>query len=270
MKGRNFIAGLALTASAVMAGCGESTGPDVLDEALTLNAALVAADATLEDVALARTPFSFGPQGLAGHGMGPGGMGVGGMGEPGGHRGFGGDLSGTRSVTFYDAEGHEQEAYDSLTTATIHVVMEMGGEVGRTGWSGSVSRTRDLTISGLEGSETTRTFDGTGSESISRSRTLDDGAQASFNMEGTFIQTALVVPIPRLNDHRYPLSGTITRTLSVTVVNGPDGDRTRTVNVVVTFNGTNIATAVVDGETFEIDLDTRPGGFPLKGRRDRP
>lgn len=190
------------------------------------------------------------------------------MGEPGGHRGIGGALSGTRSVTFHDAEGHEQEAFDNLTTASIHFLMEVGGDVERTRWSGSVSRTRDMVISGLAGEETTRTFDGTGTESIRRSRAADDGSQTTFDMDGTFAHASVVVPVPG-SEPRYPLSGTVTRTMSVKVVNGPEGDVTRTVNVVITFNGTNTATATVNGETYEIDLDTRPGGFPLKGRFGR-
>lgn len=55
-----------------------------------------------------------------------------------------------------------------------------------------------------------------------------------------------------------------TRTMKVTVVNGPNGDVTRDVRVVVTFDGDNTATAVVNGETYEIDLDARQGGHPLR------
>ena len=266
MRTYRIASGLVLAASAALAGCAENTGPDVLDQALTLNAAIVAADATLEDLTLARTPFAFGIQGAPELGMGPGGPGH--MGEPGGRRGIGGDLSGTRSVTFYDAAGLVQDAYDPLTTASIHFVMEIGGNVERTGWSGTVTRTRDMTVSGLEGEEATRTFHGSGSESVTRSRTLEDGSEASFDMAGTFNHSALVVPVPG-SESRYPLSGTVTRTMSATVINGPEGDVTRNVNVVITFNGTSTATATVNGETYEIDLDTRPGGFPLKGRFGR-
>lgn len=254
---------LTMAGSIAFAGCGESTSPDLLDQALTLNAAIVAADATLEDLNLARTPFAFGPQGAPEPGIGPGPMG-----EPGGHRGIGGALSGTRSVTFYDAEGHTQDAYDPSTTASIHFLLEVGGEVARAGWSGTLSRIRDMTVSGLELEETTRIFNGSGTEAIGRSRTLDDGTEASFDMAGTFTYSALEVPIPGSED-RYPLSGTVTRSMSVTVVNGPNGDVTRNVNVVVTFNGTSTATAVVNGESYEIDLDTRRGGFPLRGHFGR-
>ena len=265
MRISKIFAALTVAVPLAFAGCSDNTAPDVVDEALSYNAAIVAADATLEDLALARAPFAFGALATSEPGMGPGGPG---MGQPGGHRGIGGDLSGTRSVTFYDADGQEQEAYDALTTASIHFFMEVGGDVERAGWSGNVYRSRDMVVSGLAGEETTRTFDGTGTESIARSRTLDDGSEASFDMEGTFTHEAVVVPAPG-SEPRYPLSGTVTRTMSVTVVNGPEGDVTRNVSVVITFNGTNTATALVNGETYEIDLDTRPGGFPLKGRFGR-
>jgi hypothetical protein len=257
------LGGVALAATLALGGCADqATTPSLLDEALTLNAAIVAADATLEDLMLASVPFSFGAEA-----MGPG---MGGMrkGQPGGHQGIGREVAGTRTRTFFDANGQEQEAYDSLTTASVHVVVDIGGDVSRGPWSGSLSRTRDMTVTGLLGAETTRTFNGSGSESVSRSRTLDDGSEASFDMDGTFTQSNVVVPVPG-SEPRYPRSGTVTRTMKVSVVNGPQGDVTRDVTVVITYDGDNTATAVVNGETTEIDLDARPGGFPLKGRFGR-
>ena len=76
------------------------------------NAAVVVADATMEDVTLATTPFGFGALGtspsLDGEQEGPG--------EPGGRHGIGGNLSGTREVTFYDARGNVQDALRRHTT----------------------------------------------------------------------------------------------------------------------------------------------------------
>lgn len=256
--------GLAVAASLALGACAdEGTGPDSLDQLLTLNAALVAADATLEGVALARGPFGF-EHGTP-FGLGPGGqMGRGGgAGQAGGGRGIGGELTGTRTATFYDAAGNVQTAYDSLTTASIHYVLDLEGEVERGGWSGSVKRTRDMTVSGLVGIETTRTFNGKGTEDVERSRTLADGSEASFDMEGSFTEENVVIPVPG-SDKKYPLSGKITRTMSVTVVNGPNGDETKKVTVVITFDGDNTATAVVNGETYEIDLDARPGSLPIR------
>ena len=252
---------LALAATLGLGACGdESTGPELLDQALSLNAAVVAADATLEDITLARTPFAFVHGGL---GLGPG-AGVGPAGRPGGALGIGGALSGTRTVTFYDAGGTVQPAYDSLTTASMHVVVDIAGDVERGAWSSTVKRTRDMTVSGLAGVEATRTVNGKGTEDVQRSRTLNDGTETSYDMEGAFTQESMVIPAPG-SDKKYPLSGKITRTMKVSVVNGPNGDETRDVTVVITFDGDATATAVVNGETYEIDLDARTGAFPLGG-----
>ncbi len=260
MRKRNAF-GMAVAATLALGACAEKgTGPELLDPALTLNAAIVAADATLEDITLARAPFAFVHGGL---GLGPGG-GLGPAGRPGGAMGIGGALSGTRSVTFYDAAGNVQNAYDSLTTASIHVVVDIAGEVARGVWTGTVKRTRDMTVTGLAGAETTRTFNGIGTEDVQRSRTLYDGTESTYDMEGSFTQKDVVVPVPG-SASKYPLSGTVTRKMKVKVVNGPNGDVDQDVTVVVTFDGDNTATAVVNGETYQIDLDARPGVFPLGG-----
>jgi hypothetical protein len=258
-----FVGGSAALAALALAGCGDSTGP-ALDATTLQNAAVMVADATIEDVTLATTPFGFGAAAApATSGEREG------FGEPGGRGGIGGTFSGTRSVTFYDASGTEQGAYDPLTTASIHVLLDLAGDVTRDTWSASVQRSRDLTISGLEGEETTRTFNGTGSETVSRSRVLDDGTQASHEMSGTFTYEDVVVPVPG-SEPRWPLSGKIHRTLNVDVVNGPNGDQSRTLDVTVTFDGDSTATAVINGETVEIDLSTRWGGFPIhRGRFGR-
>jgi hypothetical protein len=82
-------------------------------------------------------------------------------------------------------------------------------------------------------------------------------------MEGSFTQESVVVPVPG-SAKQYPLSGKITRKMKVSVVNGPKADETRDVTVVITFDGDNTATAVVNGEAHEIDLDARPGAFPFR------
>lgn len=257
---RVFAGGSAALVAFTLAGCGDSTGP-ALDATTLQNAAVMVADATIEDVTLATTPFGFGAAAapaMSGEREG--------FGEPGGRGGIGGTFSGTRSVAFYDASGTEQGAYDPLTTASIHFLLDLAGDVTRDTWSASVQRTRDLTVTGLEGEETTRTFNGSGTETVSRSRVLEDGTQTSHEMSGTFAYQDVVVPVPG-SEPRWPLSGTIHRTLNVSVVNGPNGDASRTLDVTVTFDGSSTATAVIDGETVEIDLSTRWGGFPIRGGR---
>lgn len=237
--------GLAL--ALVVAACDDGTAPEVPDEMVD-DVALVVADAVLEDVGLMTAPWAFGPRAAGA--------------PPGGH-GLGGALSGTRSVTFYDASGAVQDAYDAQSTARIHYLMEAEGSVSRGAWSASVARSRDETVSGLEGEETTRTFDGTGSESVERSRHLDDGTERSYRMNGSSTKTAVVVPVPG-SDPRWPLSGTIQRTVEVEVTGGPGGDRSRTLDVTVTFDGDSTALVTIGDRTFEIDLAARDGRNPLR------
>ena len=84
-------------------------------------------------------------------------------------------------------------------------------------------------------------------------------------MSSTSLIEDVVHPVPRTHD-AWPLSGTITRDVTIVVVNGPDGDVTKSRTVVITFNGTNLATMTVDGESFEIDLSTRSGRHPFRRR----
>jgi hypothetical protein len=242
-----------LATAVLVAGCSDAAGPSAADEELLRDVALLAADATLEDLALWGQPFGFGPPPTAGPAEAPG--------RPGGRHGWSGELSGTRSVTFFDADGAEQDAYDPVTTAVIHIVHEIMGEASREDWSVNVHRERDMEVSGLEGEETQRTWNGSGSEEVDRDRLLEGGETHSFHATGTFTYDDVVVPIPG-TEPRYPLSGSIARSMSVTATR-PDGERTRNIEVVITFDGTAIATAVVNGEVMEIDLSAREGRHPL-------
>jgi len=252
-------AGAALTILA-MGACEDTLAPDAFDEALLLDAAVVAADATLEDIGIMHGAFGF-PR-HNGPGLTDGTMGNG-PGQPGGRHGIGGALSGTREVAFYDAAGNLQDAYDELETARITAVIDVAGDIDRTNWSASILRTRNMDITGLAGENTTRIINGSGTEDVSRSRVLDDGETRSRDMVGSFTYIDLVVPTPDQEVH-YPLSGTVTRQMTVSVVNGQEGDVDKTVDVTITFDGSTTATGTINGETFEIDLTTREGRFPLR------
>ncbi len=243
----------ALTMAVLLLGaCSDGTGPDATDEAVRFDVAVMAADATLEDIAMWSQPFGFGPAPAAAPG------------RPGGHEGWGGEFSGTRSVVFYDANGQVQTAYDELTTAEIHISHEVMGEASREDWSVSLHREREMVVSGLAGQETHRTWNGSGREEVSSERTLEGGVR-SYEAVGEFTYRDVVVPIPGTVP-RYPVSGTVSRSVTVTI-SGPDGERTRTVLVVITFNGSSTATAVVNGEEYQIDLSTREGRLPLRRLR---
>ena len=191
---------------------------------------------------------------------------------PGGRFGFGfGDAPGSfqctsatrdgltidRSCTYYDAGGTQQDAYDSLTTASVTVHVNVSGSVSRDEWgSASVNRVRDITVTGLEGVETSRTWNGTGTATVSRIHTTQDSNTVQIDMTSTETATNVVLPVPRTATS-WPLSGTITSTVTLTFTGGPHDGETMTRDVTVTFDGTQYATVTVNGETFTVDLASR-------------
>ncbi|NNF12354.1 MAG: hypothetical protein HKN72_03985 [Gemmatimonadetes bacterium] len=249
-------AGTAFALALTLGAC-DTTEP-AIDDALVDDVALLAADATLEDVTLWNQPLDFGSAGPAQTEpqAAPG--------EPGGRGGWSGTFSGMRSVTFYDENGDEQDGYDPLLTESIDIVLEIEGEVSRAGWEASIYRERDKTVSGLLGEETSRTWNGTGSSEVSRSRHLDSGEERTYDAVGTVEYEDVVVPIPG-SDPRWPLSGTIRRTFAVTRT-GPDGSITRSIEVVITFDGSPMAVAFVNGEERLIDLAAVDGVNPVRHR----
>jgi len=256
---RRVQAGVILAAALAVGACDDATTPNAQDDAVVLDMAVLAADAVLETVTMWGQPFGFGqvPMLTDGRTHRPG--------RPGGKGSFSGQFSGTRSVTFYDQGGAEQDAYDPLTTESIWIIREIAGEITRDNFAASIERTRDMTVSGLAGEETHRTWNGSGSEEMSRSGVREDGTKRSHAVSGTFEYEDVVVPIPG-SDPRYPVSGTITRSMTATHTTA-DGTRTRQVEIVVTFNGSAIVTAIVNGEVMEIDLSTRMGRNPLRRSR---
>ncbi len=157
-----------------------------------------------------------------------------------------------RTVTFTPGP-----AYDPSLTTEIHVVASVSGDVTHGPWSANVARNRDFVISGLAGTETTRIVNGTGSETISRSRVTMLNETRSYDLTGSSVVDNVVVPVRAEGVDPWPLSGTITRTYTVTRTSGDNSGGTLTRTVVVTFNGTSTPDATVNGEPFTIDLANR-------------
>ena len=235
----------ALTLSLItLAACSDTAGLESsFEESLTLDVAMIAADAVID---------GFGDLGLLfGGGAAP---------APSGPS----TRTVTHTATFFDADGNEMDR-DPLLTASIHLVIESTHEFSRDSWTATGTRSRDLWIAGLEGEETSRTVNGTGSGSVIRSQHTDEDGTRTYDMLSTSVIENVVHPVPRADD-AWPLSGTITRNVTINVVNGPDGDVTKTRTAVITFNGTYLVTMIVDDETFEIDMSTRRDRHPFRRR----
>ena len=225
------------------------------EERLAADLAVVAGDATYEDVGVMHTQF------------GAFGIPTGDVPRTGGwHGGCPYDAASgrfvcpvlsangrtmARSYAFADASGAPQAAYDAVTTESANFRSTMSGAVAREGWSATVSHERDMTVSGLSGAETSHTINGTGSSAQMRSRHTD-ASDRTYSMSSVATFTNVVVPFPRTRG-AWPTSGTITRT--VTATREGDGE-THTRTTVTTFNGTRFATLTVGERTFTLDLAT--------------
>jgi hypothetical protein len=218
-----------------------ATNPNAFDDAaLRADAALVAADGMFQDLAHMESSTVW-----AGTGFAPDAVGI--------------EIQGTRSfsktVTFFDAAGLEQPHYDPETTASMHVVADVTREVTHTFWSADIARHRDMTVTGMEGAETERTWNGTSSGSVERSRHPEGGAVRFYDMTDSGVIEDVVRAVPRATNP-YPKSGSITRTIhAVITVDGVE--EVRDIVATITFDGDNTATMTVDGESWEINLDDR-------------
>ena len=225
--------------------CGDddATGPTTFDQGIDAELAMVAADGTIEDVRALHDPMHGGS--------------------------FLHERTGSRSVQFFDAAGVEQVAYDELTTDSIYMTMEMNQEITRSDWSASVMRTREMAVSGLEGVETTRTINGNGSEQVYRTQVPEGPGLRELEMVGARTMEDVIHAVP-IAEYPWPLSGTITRVMTVTVTT-EQGTRSHTREVVVTFNGTQYPEMTIDGQPFEVDLAALPHERPFhEGRPHGP
>ncbi len=230
---------LALLTTIALAACNGPNGPSEEDLALNEAVAAVAADAAVEDVKQMFVTLGAEPAlGASYDAAAP-------------PRDF------SRTVTFYDIGGIMMDAYDPVTTASINIAVAASGTVEREGWTATVSRNRDMTVSGLEGDETSRTWNGTGTGAVTGSRHTDEHGDRTYDMSSSVLIVDVVRDLPRdLNP--WPASGTITRTVIVTITTA-DGVVTRERTAVLTFTGGQFATLTITGHdgVYEVDLAAR-------------
>lgn len=282
---------LAVGALVAFAGaCDDSTGPGenpMLEQLVTAEVYSVVADGVSQDLDLMR---EFGPGGLFGfmggqhhtstadhgepHGPGGPGDGPGGPGN-GPEDGFAPDcpfdgtsytctrermdeLTMTRVITFRDVDGTPMELYDGLLTASVELTFDLEGTRSGDRMTAEIDRHREKVVTGMEGEEETRTWNGSGSDDVFRSMTTPDGAERTFDLESTTLGENVVMPVPsdESDAERWPLEGTITKSVEVTIVTAGVSE-TRTRNVTITFNGTQFAEIDIDGEKGTIDLAAR-------------
>jgi hypothetical protein len=258
----------ALTCAVVLGACSQDSTGTQATPLLNADVATVVADNTGDDVDIMREPVFFVAMPLGGPALGPGNGDL----NPANCT-FNassqrlvcpvvtraGTLTVTRSYAFWDANNVPQDHYDAQLTAKANIQTEIVGERSGESWSGSIDRSRDMTVTGLAGTETQRTWNGTGTSEVTRSRHNDSGEERSYEINCTLTVANVVVPVPN-GDQRFPLSGTITHHCTITFDGGPRDGQTVERTAVVTFNGTATATVTVGDRTFDIDLTNRHRG----------
>jgi hypothetical protein len=244
----------ALPALLLLGACGTELGaPDAEEQQISLDVAYYVADATSDDIALMTTEAdrtmlpAFRTQ------DGCERLGLFRIRCP--QRHFGDNISFTREVTFRDNLGQEMEVFHRDSTESVNIVTTLEGSRSRENLTVTVNRERDMTVSGLFGTETTRTSNGTGSSSVNRTRLSDENGDREYDMTSTTTISNVVHAVPRRGT--WPLSGTITRNVTVVVVSGTEDAKTRTRTAVIEFDGTQFATITINGETFTFDLETK-------------
>ena len=144
MHSKSTLAAGAALAGLVLASCDDSgMGPDSMELQIAATAAAVAADAVLEDLSLMNDALPR-PGGLASMG------------------GLPAALERERTAIYYDGSGQEQSAFEETTTASMHILATISGDISRENLSASVERHRDMWVTGLEGDEEIRTWNGIG------------------------------------------------------------------------------------------------------------
>jgi hypothetical protein len=276
---------LLLAAVAIfVAGCDVSQDPEIPSN-VNFDAAVVAADGTLEDLRMMHGP---------------------GLGLPGAVfpplpnetdcsefdgrlecRPFEREgLTYTRAITYLDVNGdplvdeggNPVTEFDELRMAGLRYQIAVEGELDRERWSASIDRERDLTVTGLLDDNTATdedagdgevTWNGEGSGFVERSRHSDSGDVRTYTMESSSEILDVVIPYPR-TEEGWPLSGTITRTMTLTRTSDTEGTETVTRTVTIEFDGTQFVTVTVGDDVFTLDLSERRfGPGKMRDRRGR-
>jgi hypothetical protein len=159
-------------------------------------------------------------------------------------------LSVIKSAAYTDAAGAAQQVFDSATTNTVNLRLEVSGtRLRRDGDTSTVQHASDRTVSGLaKGSE--RTIQGTSAGIETTTGTDSSGAFTAVRVIGDTI-AGVVLPADSSGRPTYPPAGTIRRGMQVTVTYAGQVPSSSTRQEVVTFDGSSTASVVItqDGET---------------------
>lgn len=168
-----------------------------------------------------------------------------------------GGLTLNRDYAFFTDGGAPMATFSDVNTASANFHIAVSGVHVADAGADTVERDRSMTVSGLGGQETSRTWNGTGTRNDGGYRT-DGDVKRSYHVDDDVTLTNVVVSLPRA-EHRWPMSGTITRHLTGSgAVTRGDAERTFSISrtATITFNGTQFVPLTVGGVTYTLDLAT--------------
>ncbi len=167
---------------------------------------------------------------------------------------FLGGLDFQATIAFYDASGATETAYDSTATDSVRIAGDLTGSVTLGDWSATIARHRTFVVTGLAGTETSRTWNGSGGDTLTSTLTDSTGATHQSSIAGSVNAHAVVVPVG--TGSQWPTSGTVTGQLTVTSTSGSDNGKTYQLNGTITFNGTSEVPLTINQTTFIVNLAT--------------
>jgi hypothetical protein len=174
-----------------------------------------------------------------------------------------GGLTILRSAQYRDANGVVQQAFDNQTTNSINTQIAVSGSVTRRdGDVSQVDNQSDRTVSGLASGSTQRTVNGTSRGHEVTTGTDRTGDFTADRLAGDTVVN-VVIPVGTDGHPSFPSSGTITRSMTVTVTYSGSTPTTSTRREVITFTGNNSATITIthNGDTRTCTI-TRGEGRP--------
>jgi hypothetical protein len=153
-------------------------------------------------------------------------------------------LTVTRSAAYKDSNGQSQSAFDSATTNSINVQVTVTGTVIRhDGDTSQVNDASDRTVSGLLAAQ--RTVNGTSRADEAIKGTDSIGHFTANRVAGDTASNVVIPAASTINVHPYPTSGTVTRSMQITLTHDGQSPVTSTRREVVTYDGSDTAKIVI-------------------------
>jgi hypothetical protein len=172
-----------------------------------------------------------------------------------------------RSAAYTDANGTVQSAFDSVTTNTINTRVSVSGTVTRRDSAKTaVQHASERTVSGLAKGSTQRTVNGASAGQETTTGADSAGAFTVLRVAGDTTKN-VVIPVPTATTtHPYPASGTVIRSMKVTLTRA-GATTTATRREVVTYDGSATASVQVtkDGVTTTCTLPLPHGRLNCPG-----